>query len=254
MTPLLPGEAHLWLGATGGEAERRLPGAWALLDASERARADRFLVEHARIEYVLSHGMVREVLSAHTGVDPRDFAFRAREHGKLDVASPGEHASVRFNLSHSRGLCAVAVAAGREVGVDVEERGERVPIEDMAPTIFSAPGLAAFAALPPDRRRAFFFAKWALKEALVKARGDGLTLDVRRIRADLTADLGLAGMWLDGMDVSSTWHVRPFRAGPIHAGALVIEARPGETLTVVEHSFGPAPPAPPEPAPPPNKQ
>lgn len=240
MTPLLPGEAHLWLGATGGEAERRLPDAWALLDAAERARADRFLVEHARIEYILSHAMVREVLSAHTGADPRDFAFQAREHGKLDIASPGEQVSVRFNLSHSRGVCAVAVAAGREVGVDVEQRSERVSIEDIAPTIFSAPGLAAFAALPPGRRRAFFFAKWALKEALVKARGDGLTLDVKRIRADLTADLGLAGMWLDGIDVSSTWHVRPFHAGPDHAGAVVVEARPGEALTVVEHAAPPA--------------
>lgn len=239
MTPLLPDEVHLWLAPTTGEAERRLPAAWALLDASEQARAGRFLVEHARTEYVLSHALVREALSAHTGVDPRDFSFRAGEHGKPDIASPAEHAGLRFNLSHSRGVAAVAVTAGREVGVDVEERSERVAIEDVGRKIFTPSGLAAFEALPQERRRAFFFAKWTLKEAFVKARGDGFSMDVQRIRVDLRADLDAASVALDGVDITSTWRVHTFRPGPRHAGALVVAASKGEAIAVREH----APPA-----------
>lgn len=236
MIPLPPHEAHIWLAATDGEALNNLPAAWALLDAAEKARADRFLVEHARTEYILSHAFVRNVLSEHTGVDPGAFTFRSRAHGKPDIDSPAEHATLRFNLSHSRGLAAVAVVRGREVGVDVEERSARVDIEALARTVFSPAGLAAFAALPADRKRAFFFAKWTLKEALVKARGDGLSLDVQRIRVDLRADLGVFAMLLDGADVTSTWHIRPFRPGPDHAGALVVGVHAGEPLTVVEHA------------------
>lgn len=235
MIRLLPSEVHLWLAATGGEALSGVPAAWTLLDAAERARADRFLVEHARSEYILSHALLRRALSVHTGVDPRDFAFAAGPHGKPSIEAASGHASVRFNLSHSRGVAAVAVALGREVGVDVEQRSERVDVEQVAQTVFSPGGLAAFAAVPPARRRDHFFAKWTLKEALVKARGDGLSLDVRRIRVDLREDLGVEFMSLDGVDVSTTWHVRRLRPGPDHAGALVVE-RAGEGLTLVEHA------------------
>jgi 4'-phosphopantetheinyl transferase len=233
--PLLPHEAHLWLAATDGEALSGLPAAWALLDAGERERADRFLVEHARTEYILSHGLVRTVLSAHTGVDPRDFAFAAGVHGKPWLEAPAEHRRLRFNLSHSRGLAACAVAIDRDVGVDVEQRSERVSIEDLTRTVFSASGVRAFAALAPARKRDFFFAKWTLKEALVKARGDGLSLDVKRIRVDLGEDLRVLLMTLDGVDVSPTWDVRPFRPTPDHAGALVV-TRGAEALHVALHA------------------
>lgn len=235
MISLGPHEIHLWLTATGGDATGRLPAAWALLDASERERADRFLVEHARTEYILSHGHVREVLAAHTGVDPRDFVFGKGAHGKPFIEAPASPVRVRFNLSHSRGVAACAVALEREIGVDVEEKSTRVDVEGVARTVFSPAGLAAFAAVAPWQKRDHFFAKWTLKEALVKARGDGLTMDVQRIQVDLREDGALERMLLDGVDVSSTWHVCRFVPTPAHAGALVVEARRGEALTVVEH-------------------
>jgi 4'-phosphopantetheinyl transferase len=238
MTPLAPHEVHLWLGATSGEALARLPCAWSLLDEAERARAARFLVEHARTEYILSHGLVRACLAEHTGADPRDFRFRTAAHGKPSIAAPAHLAQVHFNLSHSRGVAALAVAFGREVGVDVEQKSERVEIETLAQTVFSESGLRAFAALPPERRRDWFFAKWTLKEALVKARGDGLSLDVQRIRVDFREDLGAAQTWLDGQDVSARFRIFPFQPTPDHAGTLVVEARPDEPISVVDHGFG----------------
>jgi 4'-phosphopantetheinyl transferase len=240
MIRLLPHEVHLWLAPTEGDALARLPAAWTLLDAAERARAERFLVEHARAEYILSHAFVREVLASHTGADPRDFAFAKGPQGKPSIEAPEEHTAVRFNLSHSRGLAACAVALGREVGVDVEQKSERVAIEEVAQTVFSDSGLAAFAAVAPAQRREHFFAKWTLKEALVKARGDGLSLDVKRIRADLGDDLGVLFMALDGADVSPSWVVHPFRPTPDHAGALVA-ARAGGAPVVVAHGSPPGP-------------
>lgn len=239
MTPLPPHEVHLWLAATDGEALSHLADAWALLDGAERARADRFLVEHARTEYILSHALVRTVLSEHTGVDPRDFVFRSAAHGKPSIEAPAEHGLVRFNLSHSRGVAACAVALGREVGVDVEQKGARVEIEDLARTVFSESGQRAFAAVPAARKKDWFFAKWTLKEALVKARGDGLSLDVQRIRADLREDCTPSFMALDGVDVSPTWHIHPFQPTPDHAAALVVEVRPDGAPSIVEHRLPP---------------
>lgn len=235
MTPLRPGEVHLWLAEIGAPGEEQLREALVLLDEAERARAGRFLVEHARTEYILSHALLRAVLAEHTGADPRDFMFRTRAHGKPEIEAPREHGSLRFNLSHSRGLAAVAAAVEREVGVDVEQRSERLGLEDLAHSVLSPAGLAAFVAAAPERRRDFFFAQWTLKEALVKARGDGLSLDVRRIHIDLREDLAPERMTLDGVDVSLTWYIHCFRPGPEHAGALVAAARPGEAIAVVEH-------------------
>ena len=47
--------------------------------------------------------------------------FLAESSRQTGVGAPANHADLRFNLSHSKGLVLYAVASGREVGVDVEQ-------------------------------------------------------------------------------------------------------------------------------------
>lgn len=218
------------------DATARLSASWDLLDEAERARAARFVVEPPRIEYILSHSQMRMALSEHTGIDPRDFRFREGPNGKPEIDAPVEARGVRCNLSHSRGVAAAAITLGRTIGVDVEERSARVNIDELSQTVFSPSGIQAFGALPPDRKRLFFFAKWTLKEAFVKARGDGLTLDVKRISISLSEAFQPLHFLLDGADIFPLWRAHTFDPGPHHAGALVVQARRDELIRVISHS------------------
>lgn len=120
------------------------PGA-AGLPAAERTRAARLLREEARRRWVAARWALREVLARYLEADPATIELRLGERGKPGLADPA--APLRFNLSHSGGLALVAVAEGREVGVDIERLG---------------------------RRPAGFYAEWTRREAVAKCHGTGL--------------------------------------------------------------------------------
>ncbi|HET6285633.1 MAG TPA: 4'-phosphopantetheinyl transferase superfamily protein [Amycolatopsis sp.] len=90
-------------------------------------------------------------------------------HGKPLL--PGRH-DVGISLSHSADTVAVAVAPGREVGVDVQEAW--LPSPGMMRRCCE-PGLASDLAVASPAERARRFARiWAAQEACVKATGEGI--------------------------------------------------------------------------------
>lgn len=229
-------EVHLFLTRLDHQVEERLPGAWALLDDSERARAERFVIERPRIEYILSHCLVRTALAACTGAEPRDFKFREMAFGKPEITAPARLAGVRFNLSHTRGLAACAVAQGREVGVDVEHKSPRVLMLEVAERVFSPAENAALLLLPEAQQRDVFFTRWSLKEAVMKATGEGFQLSPERLEIPLqSGQTEVESASLDGEDILPRWYFRIFRPSPEHSGALVVEAMDRAEIVVVEH-------------------
>ena len=103
-----------------------------------------------------SRAFLARVLEKFYGI--RDAARRLQFnlHGKPYL----KDAPVRFNLSHSGAL--TAVAAGRhQVGIDVQQRTPR-------------PHDAILARLTPAEREEDFFRLWTAKEAYVKYRGGSL--------------------------------------------------------------------------------
>lgn len=175
---LAAGQVHVWrasLALAAGpisELERTL-------SSDERARADRFLRPTPRGRYVAARGLLRRILAAYAGLDPASLRFAYGPHGKPSLA-PGQGAgTLRFNLSHSEDLALYAIAAGREVGVDVERIRPAFDGARIAREFFSTAEAATLAALPPAARTEAFFACWTRKEAYSKARGEGLALDPR---------------------------------------------------------------------------
>lgn len=166
-------EVHVWripLDGSAASDEARL----AVLASAERERASRFRFDADRGRYVESHAALRAILATYLGAALSELVFREGAHGKPFIDSPADTLPLRFSLSHSDNLALVAVARGREVGVDLE----RVrPVSDMAgiATRFFSPleRQAIEQVAPADRPRAFF-ATWVLKEAYLKGCGDGL--------------------------------------------------------------------------------
>lgn len=67
--------------------------------------------------------LARNVFAKITGETPKNISFIRGEHGKPRLAFTGDQAfpfEIRFNLSHSQNVLAIAVAYHVEVGIDVE--------------------------------------------------------------------------------------------------------------------------------------
>ena len=145
--------------------ERRLQ---TLLDPGEAARAARFATPDLRRRYVVSHGVLRLILSTCTGRAPRAIAIAAGARGKPFI-SGGPH----FSLSHSDDVALVAVAARGPIGVDVEGIRPGLRIDEFARELVRARDVADIEAMPSDRRERAWFQAWTRWEAIAKAADDG---------------------------------------------------------------------------------
>jgi 4'-phosphopantetheinyl transferase len=167
-------ELFLWFGSPGaGQWEHLLPH----LDPGERERAARFHHLKDRWSYAAAHAGVRALLSAALGSAPTQIGFVVGPKGKprLDPARHGREAArnVEFNISHARGLVAVAVAA-RPVGIDVEPRRAMDDLLTVAADAFAQESYAALEAAGAAARVDMFFRFWSLGEAFIKATGEGI--------------------------------------------------------------------------------
>jgi 4'-phosphopantetheinyl transferase len=115
---------------------------------------------------------VREVLGSALGCEPAELRFGRTERGKPFLEHPA--GGPRFSVSHSGGLVAVAVAAGREVGVDVQETRPVTRLMEIAERHFTPDESAALRGAGGDERLALFHRLWVRKEAYLKATGEGL--------------------------------------------------------------------------------
>jgi len=171
--PLAPGEAIVWLSAAGQVPPDVRAALEALLDDEERGRAAALLREDDRALFVRAHALLRAALSHHCAAPPSSWRL-TRGSGKPELCGPlrGE---LRFNLSHSGGLAAVIVAAGMDVGVDVEEERPR-PLLAIARRFFAPSELELLRAAPTGLEEELFLTLWTLKEAFIKAGGRRLLL------------------------------------------------------------------------------
>ena len=168
--PVLRGEeVHVWRVELGGLGDR---GAYAALGAEERERAATIVPAERRLRWVRSRAVLRELLGRYLQEDPRALRFLRGAGGKPALASSA--ARPRFSVSHS-GACALyALAADREVGVDVQTRAPARDLLAVAGRAFPAATSERLRSLDPQTRRAAFLAEWVRHEAELKCLGLGL--------------------------------------------------------------------------------
>jgi 4'-phosphopantetheinyl transferase len=153
----------------------------ALLTDEERAQEPRFYFAHDRRRYLATRALVRTVLSRYATLAPEAWRFAKNDYGRPEIAPEvlavcPEAADLRFNVSHTRGLIAMGVARGRELGVDVEHIRVRAASLGIAHRFFSADEIDALASVPEHAQQSRFFEYWTFKESYIKARGMGLSL------------------------------------------------------------------------------
>jgi 4'-phosphopantetheinyl transferase len=197
----------------------------AVLSAEERARAARIRPAEGRTTFVLAHALARGAIARAAGIAPGAIAFATREHGKPDVADPPAARVLGFNLSHTAGLAACAIAHGAQVGVDVEARDRDVDPIAIAERFFAPAEIATLRALDPARQRERFLTLWTLKEALLKAIGSGISGGLALAAFDLACDPPRV-LAAPGGD-ASRWQVALLAPTPRHVLAIAVERAPG---------------------------
>jgi 4'-phosphopantetheinyl transferase len=149
--------------------------ALSLLDEAERNRYGRFRVELAARQFLLCRAAVRRVVGARLDRPPADLSFSKTRYGKpyLD----GARAPISFNISHAGDFGLIALTGSRAVGIDLESLHRIVDFDGLGARVFTADERMVLSQMQGDARASFFYKLWTSKEALIKARGTGLSYD-----------------------------------------------------------------------------
>jgi 4'-phosphopantetheinyl transferase len=217
--PLSDRQAGLWWLALEDVPADGLSRWTALLDAEEQARAARFVHERDRRSFVAAHALLRIVLQRLAGRPAPTWRFEAGPRGKPALHPDHGLGRLTFNISHTQGAVACAMTLDHAIGVDIEAVDRRVEMLGIARSHF-APAEFALLAAPDADRRDLFFRLWTLKEAYIKAHGDGLALPLQQFAFSL-APLSVA--FEPGLrDDPARWQFATLSPTPAHRLSLAV--------------------------------
>jgi 4'-phosphopantetheinyl transferase len=219
------GEAHVWYGAPvlNGEQFSTLE---PTLSQQERERAGRFRFARDARRFIAARGFLRSVLSGYLGIAASEIEFHCGAAGKPELAALNPDGALRFNLSHSGDLVLVAVAEGRDVGVDVEMIRDSGAHEEVTARFFHPCEVAALASFPAAGRSLAFYRFWTRKEAYLKARGDGLPGGLATLDTSGKSGTPLGAVrFTDPLSADRSWCMFDFDPAPGYVAAVVVETR-----------------------------
>jgi 4'-phosphopantetheinyl transferase len=217
-------------------SRRTLAACRAILSDDETQRAERFVFERHRRQYIVAHGMLRLALSdASPGIAPSDWSFATGHHGRPFVASP--RTALHFSLSHTEGCVACIVSAHEAAGVDVEEVTPRHALMETAQSMFAPEEIETLRELPQRDFIDRFFDYWTLKEAYLKARGFGLNLPLDGFAMRFASD-GIAIDFSSAIaDDPRRWRFTISSPSPAHRLAIADGSGAEGGLPIVRHEL-----------------
>ena len=137
----------------------------ALVTDDDRERLSATVRPLRRAQHLAGRALLRSALEHWTGLPAGSHRLRVREGGKPECLD-----GPAISLSHDATSVACTIAAGGEVGVDVQHVAPQRRVVDIARHYFSQAENAWLDNAPPDA----FYMLWVLKEAYLKALGSGL--------------------------------------------------------------------------------
>ena len=224
----------VWLLPLTDAADARPEKVLERLTADERDRYNAHSHVTRQREFALCRLLLRTVLTR-CGYDALARApLVAGPHGK-PMFNTGD--ALQFNLSHAQGMAVLVLGGKTPVGIDIEPAARTLPSTLLAPRYCHDNELDWLAPHAQDTamHQRQFLQLWIRKEAVLKARGDGVHGGPRRI--DAVSKPGAAVYHAPPDGTAEEWQINDIDA---HADYIVaVASEPGTPAPVVTLLDGP---------------
>jgi 4'-phosphopantetheinyl transferase len=162
---------HLWLLDLSQLTDEVIVRHQTVLSTAELLRAQTF--KQRQLQFIAMRAFVRLCLSRYTLSAPHTLTLVTEPNGKPQLANAP--LPIVFNLSHSQNMAILAVGMDHAVGVDIEITSRRRSQQSIAERYFHPTETARFKQLSNTEQCKYFFQLWTLKEAFLKATGEGIS-------------------------------------------------------------------------------
>ena len=218
-------EAHIWLAIPDNIKDSGIiAGFLSLLSTEEINKHNRFHFSEDRHLYLVSHALVRNVLAKYLEKQPADLKFHYSENGKPEVLLNKNDPIIRFNLSHTPGLAACIVTINDDCGIDAETIVNKTASLDIARSMFSDSEFEHLKSLNGRSYLEEFFTRWTLREAYVKALGQGIDYPINKLLFNRTNDRDIdVSFQGERGDACQNWQFQIIRPTPNHIVTTAIK-------------------------------
>ena len=152
-----------------------------ILSKNEKNKAHEFQHPDDRLSFAKCRSILRSTLSKWLNCDPNEINIIHRENGKPYL----EHSKViEFNITHTKGLAAIAFSIDSEIGIDVENLNREINLDQVAKKVFTKSEQSLIDSNNQKDKKKMFYRLWTSKESYLKATGLGLRVDPRKISVD----------------------------------------------------------------------
>jgi 4'-phosphopantetheinyl transferase len=216
---------HVWHASLEQPAEvvRTLE---AVLSEEERGRADRFRYQEHRRSFIVSRGILRNLLYRYTGIRADQIQFKYNLAGKPFLAAEEMVPEIHFNLSHAGNLVLYAFSWGLPVGIDVECIRPMEDMDRVAEMSFSTGEYARFQKIGKQDRLRAFYNCWTRKEAFIKAIGDGMSFPLQEFEVSLEPDRPAELLSIQGsVEKANHWAMHDLKTRDGYTAALVVQGK-----------------------------
>ncbi len=141
------------------------------LDKEERSRAFSYRFKNDKRRYIVRHGALKKILNKYLCTKPGAIQFKYTRFGKPLLSS---NTSFHLNMTHSKEYAILAVARNRSIGIDLEYMLPVINMDSMMKSVLTDEEYEMISVFSPLHRFQAFYDLWTLKEAYLKATGDGI--------------------------------------------------------------------------------
>ncbi|MBC7553338.1 MAG: 4'-phosphopantetheinyl transferase superfamily protein [Taibaiella sp.] len=182
---------HLWSFSIANYRDE-LDHYWVLLSALEQETASRYVRTTDQERYILTRGLLRQLINKYTGIPVDKVGYHYGLFGKPYI----QGSIIEFNVAHSGDAIIIAFCK-RPVGVDIEVLNMSFDFKPVLESCFDVDEIKHIINAPIPV--VAFYQLWTCKEALLKAIGKGIDDDIKLVPS-LPGEHSLA---MDGNPLSS---------------------------------------------------
>ena len=198
----------------------------SVLSEEERERAFRFRFKKDQDRFIVSHAVLRLLLSHYLRIEAKTIPLGKNVYGKPEIINLDT--DLCFNLSHSGDYALIAFAS-HPVGVDIEQIDPKMGLDEIVKRFFSEKENKEYETLPREQKRLGFYQAWTRKEAYIKALGEGLVCSLKHFSVTLAPDKP-AEIYEICNQCTRDWHLHSFTPDKNYCAAIAWKGNPATLI------------------------
>jgi 4'-phosphopantetheinyl transferase len=205
------------------------------LTEEEIFRANKFKFSNEKRFFLISRYYLKNFIGEYLDLSPEKIIISQMKSGKPYV-NENIDSNLKFNYSHSGDYIVYAFTKDNEIGIDIEKIKDISEFDELSRTHFSdEEQLIYFELKNPEEKKRLFYKIWTRKEALLKAEGSGITIDLKSLTVLTTNEKNANQIKIKFLD--KNWSITDIMLDTHYSSSVALNSDSYKKIVIYDKDF-----------------